>query len=178
MPLSDKKPPKARKAETKTTDDDSPWKYVDGEKQRQGRKLPNETKIHQFLIESAEMLSIADQFTATAILNKSEELAYGYARLAQDDPRVRKIISTLTSSSAWATAMVPTATILVAVAWHHGFMPDRIGLPVTMMQGLPTYTRAQMVEAAAQARREGEAAEKAGSAHSHPRGNDGNSTAD
>lgn len=172
MPVSEvKKPSKA-----KATDDDSPWTYIDGKKVRQGRKLPNEAKIQQFLIESAEMLSVADEFTATAILKKSDELAYGYAKLAQEDPRVRKIVTMLTSSSAWAAAMVPTATILVAVLWHHGFMPDRVGMPVTMMQELPLMTRAEINEARETAMREGREAEQRAATATHPKanGDDGN----
>lgn len=179
MPVSEvKKPPKDK---TKATDDDSPWNYVDGKKVRQGRKLPNEAKIQQFLIESAQMLSLADEFTATAILNKSDELAYGYAKLAQEDPRVRKIVTMLTSSSAWAAAMIPTATILVASLWHHGFLPDRIGVPVTMMQELPTMTRQEINEAREAAMREGRAAEARAAQSTHPKAEengDGNGSSD
>lgn len=172
MPLSEKKPPKT-KSTSKPTEDDSPWQLVDGVKKRQGRKLPNEAKIQVFLTESAEMLSLVDQFTATAILKKSEELAYGYAKLAQEDPRVRKIVGMLTSSSAYAAAFVPSATVLVAVAWHHGFMPDRIGMPVTMMQDLPLVTRAEIVAAREQAEREGAEAEARQAEASHPRAGKG-----
>lgn len=173
MPVSEVKKPSKEK--TKTTDEDSPWKYVDGKKVRQGRKLPNEAKIQILIIEASEIVAMADEFSATAIVQKADELAYGYAKLAQDDPRVRKIVGFLTSSSAYAAAAAPTVAILIAIAWHHGFMPDRIGMPVAMMQGLPLVTRDEMVTVRENAQREGAQAAARAAAESHPKANgDGN----
>jgi hypothetical protein len=82
-----------------------------------------------------------DSFTAQAIEIKSEELAYGYAKLAQNDPRVKHVLQMLLEGSAWAEALIPTIGLLIVVGWHHGYVPDQIGVPFTVANGMMPVSR-------------------------------------
>lgn len=145
MAVESKKPPR-KKTSTSRTESDPPrveeegaWKYVDGQKVRNGRMLPGEQKLKQILYDLGETISNGDAFVGEAIKKQAPELAYGYCRLAQEDATVKRIIGYLTSSSAYAEALIPTLTLAAAILWHFGiFVPDKIGVPAAIMTvGIP-----------------------------------------
>lgn len=149
MAVADKKPPKkttTRTTQTREKVKETPeektegaWKYENGKKVRNGRLLPGETKLKQILYDLGDSISNGDAFVGEAIKVQSPELAYGYCRLAQEDATVKRIIGYLTSSSAYADALIPTAVLAVAILWHFGiFVPDKLGIPAAIMTvGIP-----------------------------------------
>lgn len=152
MPLRDDiKPPKDPKGKGSKPDSeprqpgDTPtetaWQIKDGKKVRKGRKLPFENELHGFFIEMAGAVSMVDSFSGNAIELKSEELAYGYAKLVKDDPRVKAFFERLVSGTAVSAALIPTLTLLAMIGFHFGFIPPKIGVPVTLANGMIPFTR-------------------------------------
>lgn len=148
MPVAKKKPPKATTSSgsesngTTPTPDEKPegaWKYEDGKKVRNGRMLPGEGKLKEILYDLGDTISNGDAFVGEAIKQQAPELAYGYCRLAQEDATVKRIIGYITSSSAYAEALMPTAVLAAAILWHYGiFVPDKIGVAAAIMTvGIP-----------------------------------------
>lgn len=143
MPVSSKKAPKktqSRSTEPETdTKSEGAWKYENGVKVRNGRLLTGESKLKEILYDLGETISNGDAFVGEAIKNQAPELAYGYCRLAQEDATVKRIIGYLTSSSAYAEALIPTVTLAAAILWHFGiFVPDKIGVPAAILTvGVP-----------------------------------------
>lgn len=175
MPLKDIKEPKGsekkeRKPKSTDTPPESPWRIEDdGTKTRQGRKLPYEAQIQQLIIELSGLVALTDSFSANILELRSEELAYGYARLAKDDPRVRAFFDKLLTGSSWSAALVPTVTVAIAIAFHYGIVPAKIGVPVTLMAGAIPVTREQEQYAQQEARKQQEAAAAQDKA-THPHG--------
>lgn len=155
MPLKDMQEPSKREAPPKkdaprtSTDQaqpeaDSPWKVdANGKRTRKGRKLPYEAQIHQLLLELSGAVALADSFSAKAIELKSEELAYGYARLAKEDPRVKALFERLVQGTALSAALIPTLSLVAMIGWHFGFIPSKVGVPVTLANGMIPFTREQ-----------------------------------
>lgn len=166
-----KKPASKKPSGGEASAPESPWKInPDGSKERQGRRLPFEKEIHQFFIEVSGAVALADSFTANAIELKSEELAYGYARLAKDDPRVKAFFDKLLTGTAWSAALMPTVTLVAMVGFHYGLVPPRIGVPVVMMHGMMPLTREEEQALKAQHHAEQAAAQAKGSSEAHPHG--------
>jgi hypothetical protein len=124
-------------------DKDSPWKLDSkGEKVRNTRLLPFETKLRELFVALEGAVTIGgDKFVATAIANKRDELAYGYAKLAKENSSVKKVLETLFATSAWAEALIPTLGLAIVVGWHYGMVPDQLGVPMTMAQGMVPESR-------------------------------------
>lgn len=152
-PRATKKPPKTK---PNSEDKSSPWKVTDeGKRVRSTRSLPHEIRLREFFAGLAGVAALAgDNFTGAAIEAKSEELAYGYAKLAQSDPRVKQVIAFLLEGSAWTEAIVPTVGLVIVVGWHYGVIPDQVGVPMTMANGLMPVTREQEAQMRAQAKRD------------------------
>lgn len=143
-------PPKKRKASGEAppkkaeVNKDDPWKILpDGSKVRQGRKLPYENKLHTLFKELAGAVTLADSFSGEIIKRNSEELAYGYALLVQENDAVKAFVANLTAASSYGAVIIPTAMTAVPILWHFGLMPARFGVPATVMSGMPLVTRAQ-----------------------------------
>lgn len=163
MTVQERKPPKDKKGgKSKPTGEDSPWKHnEDGTRQRVGKKLPYETRLKEFFAGISGVATLAgDSFTAAAIEGKSEELAFGYAKLAQNDPRVKRVISFLLEGSAWTEAIIPTLGLAIVVGWHYGFVPDQLGVPLTVANGMLPLTREQEIAIKEKAAREQAEAEQ------------------
>lgn len=157
-------PPKA--SGTQPINDDGPWRYDDqGKKHRNSRILPFENKLKELLLNVSAIVSFQDEFTAIAIQNQAPDIAYGWAKLASEDDRVKRVLHMLLEGSSWADALMPTATLAVAVLWHYGiFIPDKLGVPVSMAAGAIPISREveQEMKAAAKAEaQQAHAAERA-----------------
>jgi hypothetical protein len=181
-PPEDDKPkapkPKADKPDTDKTD---PWKYLeDGTKVRQGRKLPLENQLRELFDAVAGGVSMADAFSGQVIGNQSEELAYGYAKLAKEDARVRAFLEKALTGSAYSAVVVPTVMTVIPIAWHFGLVPAKIGVPVTFMSGVPLITRTEEREGVEAAQKAQAEAAQAEARATHPQGQapgDGDSAA-
>lgn len=175
MPLKEiKEPSSAEKSQEKKQEKKSeptietPWELrEDGTKVRKGRRLPYEKEIEQLFIELSGAVVMADSFSAKAIELKAPELAYGYARLAKDDPRVKALFEKLLTGTAWSAAIIPTVTLAVMIGWHWGFVPAQLGVPVTLGTGMLPFTREQEQQAKAEQMAE---QQKAEARATHPRG--------
>ena len=150
-----KKPPKDSGPKAKPTGDDSPWKVnTEGKRERATRALPHEVRLREFFAGISGVAALAgDGFTGAAIEAKSEELAYGYAKLAQADPRVKRVIAFLMEGSAWAEAAVPTIGLVIVVGWHYGVIPDQVGVPMVVANGLVPISREQEIQMRREAQR-------------------------
>ena len=156
MAVKDIKEPKGQR-KTKPSGDgggtvESPWELKDGKRKRSTRALPLEIRLREFFVGLSGVAALAgDTFTANAIEIKAEELAYGYAKLASVDSRVKRILTTLLEGSAWTEAMVPTLGLVIVVGWHWGAIPDQLGVPMTLANGMVPVTREQEQAIKAQA---------------------------
>lgn len=184
MPLKDmqeppKSPPKSPpggggrpQSDTPQPEGDSPWKVdANGKRTRKGRKLPYEAQIHQLLLEVSGAVALADSFSAKAIELKSEELAYGYARLAKEDPRVKALFERLVQGTALSAALIPSLSLVAMIGWHFGFIPSKVGVPVTLANGMIPFTREQEQAAKSQVTEDqAEAHAQAQARATHPNG--------
>lgn len=187
MPLKEIKEPTPPKGDKKKQDKappksepsvETPWEIrEDGSKVRKGRRLPYEKELEQFFIELSGALAMADSFSAKAVEIKAPELAYGYARLAKDDPRVKAFFEKLLTGSAWSAAIFPTVTLALMVGWHWGLVPSQLGVPVTLGSGMLPFTREQEQQAKAQSAKE-QAEAEAQARSTHPRGEGNNGDGD
>lgn len=128
--------------------------------------LPLETKLRTLFMGVAGVCEIiGDEFDANALAAKAEELAYGWAFLASENERVKIVLKFVVETSAWSEAIAPTVIVGGAIAWHHGLLPDQVGVPVARLSGAVPLSREQEIELRrrmeAQARAEAEAAEHA-----------------
>jgi hypothetical protein len=175
MPIKDMKEPPG----SATAPDDSqhsPWSIdASGRRKRNTsnvRSLPLEVRLREFFVGLSGAAALAgDGFTANAIEAKAEELAYGYAKLAQMDPRVKRILTTLLEGSAWTEALVPTLGLVIIVGWHYGVIPDKLGVPMTLANGMIPVTRDQEKQMREQANREQAEAQAAAQARQAAGGN-------
>jgi len=164
---------KRKTAEPKPPASDEPWRYLDdGSKVRQGRKLPYEKELHRLFKEIAGGVTLVDSFSGEVIKRNSEELAYGYAVLAQENDAVKAFFARITDVSAHSAIILPTVFTVVPILWHFGLMPARFGVPATVMIGMPLLTREQEQQFKADAQAEQQQAEAAEAAQrtTHPRG--------
>jgi hypothetical protein len=152
--VQDIKEPRGKK--TGDSPDSSPWKTdSDGTRKRGTRALPLEIRLREFFVSLAGVSMLAgDSFTANAIEAKSEELAYGYAKLASVDPRVKRVLTMLLEGSAWTEALIPTLGLAIIVGWHYGAVPDQLGVPMTLANNMVPVTRSQEQSIKAQAARD------------------------
>jgi hypothetical protein len=172
MPLKEIDEPKSKdkgkskeKAQPKTDGETDAWKILpDGSKKRQGRKLPYEAQLHQLLEEISGGVMLLDSFSGQVISARAEELAYGYARLAKEDDRVRAFFAKALTASAYSAVLLPTVLTLAPILWHFGLLPGRVGVPLTLMSGAMPITREQEQQQQEQAKA---AAEQARATHPH-----------
>lgn len=98
--------------------------------------LPLEKKLRDTFMGIAGLAEIAgDQFSATVVENKAEELAYGWARVAQENEKVRIAIRWIVETNAWTDAMVPTVMVTGSIGWRYGLLPDSIGEKIAKFSG-------------------------------------------
>lgn len=109
--------------------------------------LPMEKKLTQvFAGLAGGALLLGDEFSSSVIESKAEELAYGWALLAQENDTVHTAISWLLETSAWGEAIVPTAMVGGMIAWHYGLLPDKFGYPLSQISGVAPLSREQEME--------------------------------
>lgn len=119
------------------TDLNSPWKVEvnleKGEIRRVrdfSRKdgipaLPFEKKLREvFMGVAGGIFMLGEEFSSTVIENKAAELAYGWARVAQENEKVRVFIGWAVTTNAWTDAAVPTAVVVGAIAWRTNMLPE------------------------------------------------------
>lgn len=164
MPVTKRTPPgeePPKKPSTQNgTPTEGPWKEgPNGEKLRNGRALPFENKLKELLIGVGTVMSFKDEYVGTVMQNQAPEIAYGWAKLASEEPRVKRALEVLLTGSAWQEAIMPTATLAIAVLWHYGiFVPDKIGAPVSLMVGAIPISREQENELKSRAEAEAQQA--------------------
>ena len=165
--------PKGKKGKPAGESDTStdPWKYLeDGSKVRQGRKLPFENQLHDLFDTVSGAVKLVDTFSGEVIGKQSEELAYGYAKLAKEDPHVKAFFEKAFTASAYSAVIVPTALTVVPIAWHFGFMPAKIGVPLTLASGMMPFTREQEREYVEQQQADQAKAAEQDARATHPHG--------
>ena len=153
MGVTSRKPPKEKATKPKAKAEgavEGAWRYItddDGNpsgKVRNSAKLPYENKLNEILAGvalGAEGLA-GDQFASAAIRAKAPEIAYGWAKLAQTNPAVKRALDFLFTGSATAEAIVPTVSLVLMLGWHYGFfVPDKIGSAVCLANGMVPVSR-------------------------------------
>jgi hypothetical protein len=111
--------------------------------------LPLEKKLRDVFMGIAGLAEMGgDEFSATAIENKAEELAYGWARVAQENEKVRLVLRWLVETNAWTDAAVPTVIVGGAIAWKYNLIPDKIGEPIAKFSGAVPMTPDEELELA------------------------------
>lgn len=64
-----------------------------------------------------------DPVCGPAILDGSERLAAALARLADENPRIKRVLTASLEGSAWAELFVAVGMIALPMAAHHGLIP-------------------------------------------------------
>lgn len=184
-PKREKSGTNRNKAKAKASEDthpDNPWGVDDsGRRIRVTRALPYEIKLREFFVELSGAAALADSFSAKVLELKGEELAYGYAKLAKEDARVKAFFEKILQGSAWSAALMPTVSVVIMIGWHHGFIPPKLGVPMTIANGMMPVTRAQERQYKEQHRKEqAEAAQRTAAGNGADGGahGDGGGTAD
>lgn len=121
----------------KAVDLNSPWKVEVDLEQGQIRRvrnfsrkdgipaLPLEKKLREvFMGIAGGIFVLGEEFSSTVIENKAAELAYGWARVAQESEKVRIFLTWAVTTNAWADAAVPTGVVVAAIAWRTGMLPE------------------------------------------------------
>jgi hypothetical protein len=73
-----------------------------------------------------------DQFSATVISRRSPDLARAWARLAQENPAVKRFLDGLLAGSSWGEAAMVTLGTVLPILWRKGIVPDELGQPFAM----------------------------------------------
>jgi hypothetical protein len=157
-------PPKTSKSKSSSNSkkSDAPWGVgPDGKRARTSKSLPYENRMREFLYGVAGMAELGDEFLATAIQGKTDELAYGWAKLAQENPQVKRVLGMIFEGSAYAEALIPTISLTLMVGWHYGMVPDRLGVPVVMANGMMPVSREVESQLKQEAKKQTEAAAEA-----------------
>jgi hypothetical protein len=114
--------------------------------------LPLEKKLRDLFMGLAGLAEmVGDEFSSKVVENKAEELAYGWARVAQENEKVRIAIKWMVETTAWTDAVVPTVLVGGSIAWRYGMVPDQIGQPIAKFAGAIPMTPEEEEALAAQA---------------------------
>lgn len=76
---------------------------------------------------------VGDPFAAQVISKRSSDLAHAWAKLADANPAVKRILQGLTEGSAWGEVAMVSLSVAVPILWARGLVPDEIGVPLASM---------------------------------------------
>lgn len=79
-----------------------------------------ETRLGAELVAVAKIVSLIDKRDGETILEHAPDIAESWARLADQNPRVKKLLDAGTSGSAWFGVIVSTGGLALALAGNHG----------------------------------------------------------
>lgn len=109
--------------------------------------LPLETKLRQGFSAVAGGIQLAgDEFSYEAVRSQIDNLSYGWALLARENPHVHRFVSFLVETDAWVEAAIPTALVLIMIGWHYNLLPARlegVGVKASIMAGVVPVSREQ-----------------------------------
>jgi hypothetical protein len=89
-------------------------------------RTPLEKRLSRFFTMVALVTSAAlDKECGMTVQNNAEDLARVWGELAQQDPRVKKVIEALLSSGAYAQALTVTGMTVVPILRHHEIIRGR-----------------------------------------------------
>lgn len=129
------------------------------------KALPLEKKLRDLFMGLAGLAQmVGDEFSSNVVENKAEELAYGWARVAQENESVRIALNWMVETNAWTDAVIPTVMVGGSIAWRYNLLPDKIGEPIAKFSGAIPMTpeeEAAIAEQMAQAQAHMEAEQRA-----------------
>lgn len=80
-----------------------------------------ESRLAELFSAPALAFSLAgDMHCAEIINNGGPEMARAWAKLAQENPAVRRVLNTLLEGSAWGGVVLSTLSVALPIAAHHG----------------------------------------------------------
>jgi hypothetical protein len=136
------------------------------------KALPDEIKLRElFATLSTGMMVAGDEFSATVIARRTDELAHAWAKLAQQNAAVRRVIKGLLEGSAWGEVMMVTMSVAIPIAYRYapGIIPDGAGMMFTAQVAPEFITFPESPEQAAH-RAQQEGAKQPSDTQPQPRG--------
>lgn len=86
-----------------------------------------EKRLTQTFTTIAVLVSAFDPVCGATVNERASDLAGAWARLAAQDPRVRKALEALMSGGAYGEALFMTALTIIPILRHHGLLAFDIG---------------------------------------------------
>lgn len=103
---------------------------VDGEAPRPkagGKVTPLRTQLLGTISLVGTVVFTIDPYDGQVILGRAEQVATALDHLAQQNPAVKRALLALTTGSSWGELVLAVAPIVLAIAAHHGLVPERLG---------------------------------------------------
>ena len=97
------------------------------------RRYRMEPKLREFFGSLALIAAAAgDSYGAQVISLRTDDLAHSWAKLAEANPTIRRLLEALTSGGAYGEAIMVTGSVVIPILWRHGVVPDELGYPVAV----------------------------------------------
>jgi hypothetical protein len=146
-PLSDRPPDFAalREAQAATTGDATTARMPRiGRPTKASTRAALERRLAEQIGAVGITVSVFDPVCGQSILLGGEQLAKALAKLADENPNVRRILTTSLSGSTYLELVIAVATIVLPMMYHHDMIPRHIAenltfLPAMQMQVAPNY---------------------------------------
>lgn len=75
----------------------------------------------------AQLVAYMDEFDGYVIQANAAQMAHAWANLADESPKVRRILLMLTYGGAWRGVFAASLPVLYAIGVHHGLIPPVLG---------------------------------------------------
>jgi hypothetical protein len=94
-------------------------------------------QLEEFVGSLAVMATPLDTYAGEVIAYRSRELADAWARLAQKNPTVKKVLQGLLEGGAWGEVVMVSLSVAIPIAWNRGLVRDDIAMPFVMTGPVP-----------------------------------------
>ena len=90
------------------------------------RKGSLESRLGEFLRFNSGMISFINETDGSILYAHSDSLAKAYAKLAEENSRVKRVLEGLMEGGAWGAAVMATAMCALPIAANHNAIPPNV----------------------------------------------------
>lgn len=102
-----------------------------------GRRPPLASQLEEFVGSLAIMATPVDSYAGEVIAFRSRELADAWARLAQKNPTVKRVLEGMMQGGSWGEVVMVSLSVAIPIAWNRGLVRDDIAMPFVMTGPVP-----------------------------------------